>query len=374
MTLSLLQVEQFLRQQVAPDANRMDWDAIALKSAFHGLGSHSWLALRVPPTWQGAGVSDDHFRQFQELVARYSGALAFLQAQHQSAGVFLVRSENESLKQTYLPQMATGQVGVGVGFSHLRRAGKPSLQAIPVTGGYRLQGQVPWITGFGIFQAVIVAAVLPDDRAVYGLVPLTPTEQEQGGCIYFSEPMALAAMTSTQTVQAELRDWWLASEEVVLIQPAQAIHTSDVLNVLQHSFFALGCARAGLDVMADEVQRRSQDSRLADSLPMLDKVYQALEQEWQECRSAIHAADYQPFEERLNLRAWAIELMGRCAHAAVTISAGAANSLHHPAQRIYREALVFTVAGQTSAVMQATLSRFIDGHQQKLFFRNEGGE
>lgn len=362
MAFSLSQVEQFLREQVAPYANSMDWDAIALKSAFNELGNGSWLGLRVPSIWQGSGVSEHQFRQFQELVARYSGALAFLQAQHQSAAALLARSENESLKQTYLPQMATGQIGIGVGFSHLRRAGKPSLQATPVAEGYQLQGKIPWITGFRIFQAVIVAAVLPDDRAVYGLVPLTPTEQEQGGCISFSNPMALAAMTSTQTVQAELQNWLLTHEQVVLIQPAQAIHTSDVLNVLQHSFFALGCAWAGLDVMADEVQRRSQEPRPTDSLLVLETVYRTLKQEWQECRSAIYAADDRLFEERLNLRAWAIELAGRCAHAAVTVSAGAANSLHHPAQRIYREALVFTVAGQTSAVMQATLSRFIHLH------------
>lgn len=359
MTLSLSQVEQFLQAQVTPHANRMDGDAIALRSAFQGLGRGSWLALRVSAEWQGAGVGEPEFRQFQELVARYSGALAFLQTQHQSAGMFLLRSENEPLKQTYLPHMATGQVGIGVGFSHLRRTGKPALRAIPVADGYLLQGTVPWITGFGIFQAVIVAAVLPDDRAVYGVVPFRPTKQEQGGWIRFSDPMPLAAMTSTQTVQAEFHNWWLASDQVVLTQPAQAIHTSDALNVLQHSFFALGCARAGLDVMTDEVQQRS-EARLADSFTVLDKVYQTLLQEWQECRSAIYAADDQSFEKRLNLRAWAIELAGRCAHAAVTISAGAANSLHHPAQRIYREALVFTVAGQTSAVMQATLSRFID--------------
>lgn len=359
MPLFPSQVEQFLREQVAPYANVMDHNAIALKTAFQELGQHSWLGLRLPRIWQGAEVSEPEYRQFQELVARYSGALAFLQVQHQSAGAFLVRSENESLKQTYLPQMATGQIGVGVGFSHLRRTGKPPLQAFPVADGYQLQGTVPWITGFGIFQAVIVAAILPDDRAVYGLIPFTPTEQAQGGCLRFSNPMPLAAMTSTQTVQAEFQNWWLATDQVVLIQPSQAIHTNDMANVLQHSFFALGCARAGLDVMAEELQRRSQDIILEDSLPMPEQVYQALKQEWQECRSAIYAADRQSFQERLNLRGWAIELAGRCAHAAVTVSAGAANSLHHPAQRIYREALVFTIAGQTSAVMQATLSRFI---------------
>ncbi|GCA78079.1 hypothetical protein [Microcystis aeruginosa] len=41
--------------------------------------------------------------------------------------------------------------------------------------------------------------------------------------------------------------------------------------------------------------------------------------------------------------------------AAVTISKGAANSVRHPAQRIYREALVFAVSGQTEGIIQLSL-------------------
>jgi len=66
-------------------------------------------------------------------------------------------------------------------------------------------------------------------------------------------------------------------------------------------------------------------------------------------------------DERLAVRAWAIDLAVRCAHAAVTASSGAANSLSHPAQRIYREALVYTVSAQTTPIMEATLKRLIRG-------------
>ncbi|WP_041237645.1 hypothetical protein [Gloeothece citriformis] len=64
-------------------------------------------------------------------------------------------------------------------------------------------------------------------------------------------------------------------------------------------------------------------------------------------------------EERLPLRAWAINLAGRCARAAVAVSSGAANGLDHPAGRVYREALLFTVTGQTTAVMEATLEQLL---------------
>lgn len=348
MTFSLEQVEAHLRDRVAPQAEIIDRSVEALQQAFQALGQQEWLGLKVPTQWGGSGVSPVQFQQFQELLAQYSGALAFLQAQHQSAGAFLSRSNNESLKQEYLPHLKTGDVGIGVGFSHLRRQDNPPLKALPVEGGFQLNGFIPWITGYGLFEWFIGAAILPDDRAVYGLIPFHNAQQPQG-TLRFSELMELAAMTSTNTVTAEVYQWFLAESHVLFTTPAKAIHTSDMQNVLQHSFYALGCAQAGLNIVKKAANQRS--------LPFIHETYAALQQKLQTCRTEIYQAGDRSFTDRLSLRAWAIELAVRCAHAAVTVSAGAANSLAHPAQRIYREALVFTVTGQTPQVMEATLQR-----------------
>jgi kynurenine formamidase len=86
----------------------------------------------------------------------------------------------------------------------------------------------------------------------------------------------------------------------------------------------------------------------------------SLKDELNDCRCRIRAALVDAsidFQRKLYLRAWAIDLATRIAHAAVTVSSGAANYMHNNAQRVYREALVFTVTGQTRDVMAATLKR-----------------
>jgi alkylation response protein AidB-like acyl-CoA dehydrogenase len=355
--------ESYLRESVAPKASEIDHNPEVLRDALKGMGDRSLLALRVPNVWGGAGVSEETYRRFQQLVSRYSGALAFLQTQHQSAADMLTNSENESLKRQYLPYMSTGQVLVGVGFSQLRRPGEPLVKATPVKGGYQLDGQVPWVTGFGFFQDFIVGAMLPDNRAVYGVVPCVDTLQADQGAlakhtdrlIAFSEPMQLAAMASTNTVTATLSHWFLPEERVIFIRPGRAIHESDKKNVLHHGFFALGCARAGLDILEAAYHTKQ--------LPFIKLAFESLNEEVTRCDAAMMQAlssESQPWEERLQLRAWAINLALRCAHAAVTVSSGAANYTHHPAQRVYREALVFTVSGQTTAVMEATLDRLVN--------------
>ena len=344
---SLATVEEFLRDRVAPLANTLDHDVTALHQAFRELGAQSWLGLKIPTLWGGRGLDASQFQAFQELLTRYSGALAFLQAQHQSAGSLLSRCQQFALKQQYLPQMSTGAIAIGVGFSHLRRSPSP-VTATTVDGGFCLNGTIPWITGFGMFHAFIGAAALPDHRAVYGLLPLTPADG-----LHFSPPLAMAAMSATQTVTATLQDWFLPSDQVLWITPPRAIDESDRQNVLQHSFYALGCARAGLDQV--------QHSPKFATDPQVQATVDALDRALTGCRQAIYAAhtsaDSESFETRLQLRATAIHLAVQCAHAAVLVAAGAANAVDHPAQRIYREALVFSVTGQTPAILHASLAQ-----------------
>ncbi len=339
-------VKSYLTSAVAPLAICMDSNPHTLLEALMGLGELGVLALRVPEDWGGRDVSEETNGAFQELVARYSGALAFLQTQHQSAAAMLAQSSNISLKQKYLPQMGSGKVLVGVGFSHLRRQ-DITLVAVPTTGGYQLDGVVPWITGWGLFQDFIVAATLPDGRAVFGMVPF-----EESPEIAFSTPAQLAAIASTNTVNATLTHLFLPEESVVSLKPAGWIHVNAPKNILPPTFLALGCALAGLDIVEAAGVRKS--------LPFIQDAFESLNLEIKQCRDAIvNGLQHTDMEiaEKLQLRAWTIDLAVRCAHAAIAVSSGSANYSHHAAQRVYREALVFTVSGQTTAIMEATLDR-----------------
>ncbi|MDJ1182450.1 acyl-CoA dehydrogenase family protein [Roseofilum casamattae] len=339
----------YFLEDVAPRAIAIDRDPDALKIAFTGLGDRGLLALCIPQQWGGVEASSVTWAEFTQLVARYSGALAFLQAQHEGAARILVNCDRQELKQEYLPLMNTGKRLLGVGVSHLRRSGIPPVKATPVQGGYRITGTVPWITGFGIFSEFIVAAALTDGRSVFGIAPFRETAD-----ISISPPMELAAVTSTNTVSATLNDWFLAEKRVAIVQPPGWIQERDKNNALKFSWFSLGCARAGLDLVENAAKMKQ--------LSFINEAFLSLDRELNRCCQAILEEQNYPvlaLEKRLELRARAIDLAVRCAHAAVAVSSGAANTMEHNAQRIYREALVFTVFGQTTAVMEATLSRLI---------------
>ena len=343
--------DSILQNSVAPIANEIDSNQDILKTALMSLGKSGLLALQIPQKWGGLELNQQAFFNYQLLVAKYSGALAFLQTQHQSAAAMLASSENHQLQQQYLPHLSHGKILLGIGFSQLRRPGEAPVKAVPTKGGYYIEGIVPWITGWGIFQEFIIAAKLPDGRAVFGILPFVETTKLNGS-ITFSEIMPLCAMTSTNTVSATVKNWFLPNERVVSLKPENWIHSNDEKKVLRFSAFAFGCALAGIDIINEASKTKL--------LPFITDASISFQTEVNQCLNAVEEANTNPeinFATKLHLRATAINLAQRCAAAAVTVSSGAANQRNHRAQRIYREALVYTVSGQTTAIMEATLAQ-----------------
>lgn len=340
---------EFLRREVAPVANRLDRDRDALVVALGGLADRGLLALRRPEAFGGPALGESAFRSFQEEVARASGALAFLQTQHQSAVSLIAKGTNEALQARLLPQMHGRDRLIGVGFSQLRRPGPPLLRATETTGGFKISGEIPWITGYGIFPEFLIGAQLPDGRAVFGVTLFRDTET-----LFLSPPMELAAMESAQTVSGLATDLFLPDAFVVDAKPAGWILKNDLINITLQGFFAIGCARGSLDLLAERAVAKPDSA--------IPEAHRVLEGEIQACRTALARAQGEnedTTEEKLRLRAWAIDLAMRTAHAAIAAVGGSANSLDHPAQRLLREALVYTVSAQTPAIRDATLQRLM---------------
>lgn len=344
------QAIEFLRDFVKPRAEDIDQEPGVLGDVLAEMGAQQLMALKRPAAYGGPDVDEATFRRFQEETARTSGTLAFLQTQHQSAVAMLARSDNVELRDAYLPFMADGRKLVGIGFSQLRRPGPPIMRAEATADGYVLNGTVPWVTGWSFYPEFLVGATLPDGRAVFAIVPLT----EQPG-MKISPPMRLAAMEAAMTVTVEFDSVTVPNRQVAFVREAGWIANNDMINIALQGHFAIGCALGGLDIVQASFARRQE--------PFLADTYEALRAELEACREATTAAQKSAGEEttdeRLRVRAWAVDLAFRCAQAAIVSSSGAANSLRHPAQRVYREALVFSVSAQTTSIMRATLGRLI---------------
>lgn len=331
-------MDEFFRDWVRPRAEALDRDVGALREALAEMGRRGLLGLRLPPELGGRGLPAAEFRRFQESTARASGALAFLESQHQSACGLVARSPNAALRSAFGPRLAAGERTSGIAFSHLRRPGEPLCRAAPRPGGFVLEGRLPWVTGWGIFTDCVTAATLPDGRTIFVRHDLAASE-----ALRASPPLELAAMAVTQTVTLEARGLFAPESDVVEVRAAGWIRENDRLAVALQAPLALGCAQAGIDVLRE----RGEDGGAADRL--------------EAALAAAREAAYRAMEdgadpaEALRARAEAIALAGRCAHAAVVAWAGAGNLATHPAQRVWREALAFSVLALTPPIRREVL-------------------
>ncbi|ACB00218.1 MULTISPECIES: acyl-CoA dehydrogenase family protein [Cyanophyceae] len=339
---------EYLRFSIAPQAEKLDQDPLALGRALDGLSDRHLLALRVPENLGGSGLSTVEYYQATVAMAAASGTLAFLQTQHQSAASRIAQFGN-SEQQRLLPQMARGDVRIGVGFSHLRRRGEPAVQAMPQGDRYCLTGTIPWVTGYGFFQRAIAGATLPDGSEWYGLIPLETCQQSEQGEIFCSQPLPLAAMGVSQTVTVKLQNWLVPATDVLVIQPPGTIHKGDHQQVLHHGFFALGCARGVLDWLA---------TAEFDDLAALEDHWQVLHDQ---LFRAIEEPQTESFQTQLALRLSVIQTAQTFAQIALTWSGGAGNLLTSPAQRFYREAMMYSIFGQTQAIRAAMVKSLLPG-------------
>lgn len=348
MSEVLDRAERFLREEVAPLAVEIDRDEAALRQALAGLGREGLLALKRPWDFGGPALPEIEFRHFQVAVARTSGALGFLQTQHQSAASLIAKGSNEGLKSSLLPLMADGSRLVGVGFSQLRRSGPPLVVAENVQGGYRLTGKVPWVTGHGFFQEFLAAGELPDGRAVLGLVPLEDSEGVTVG-----PRMRLSAFEVANTVAVDLDSRFVPDAGVAGVQPRGWVQENDMLNVVLQGYFALGCALAASDLVLKAAERKSSE-RLHAAHGQLVALADSLRAEM----DVVAASNVGP-PVKLKARARAIALAAKAAHVAIAAGGGGSVARDAPEGRVYREAMVYTVSAQTPDILAATLDELL---------------
>jgi alkylation response protein AidB-like acyl-CoA dehydrogenase len=335
-------------RDLAPRANQTDQSDQPPFENIRRLAEAGLLGLTTPVAFDGHGAPPKVVGSFLETIASACGVTVFVAFQHLVACRHLAGSENEGLKARLLPALARGELFCTLAFSHLRRPGPPVLRVERVDDTYVFEGTAPWSTGWGLAQEVLLAGTLPDGRSVW---VLAPCEMLQA-----SPPMRLCGMNASATVSLTCDGLRIGPERYVKTLTREQLATDSSAAILFFSSLSLGAAVGSIELV-----RRLATAR---SSPVLADAANALEQETAAARRAVDAAaektgapDYPETARRV--RAWCIDLGVRAAHAAVTASSGSANLMENAAQRLFREAMVYTLIAQTGDLQAAVLERLV---------------
>ena len=334
-----------------PAAEQVDRTVVP-RSHLDAWAAEGLLGLAGPRAYGGAQAPAAVQREVAEVLAGACGSTWFVATQHTLPVTALAASDNAGLRDRRLAALCSGELLSGVAFSHLRRPGPPAVLATRVDGGWRFDGEVSWTTGWGLCDVVLLAGRSDADEVVFVLV-----EAQEGPGLSASAPLALAAMGATRTVALALDGLRVADDDVVQVSDAGAWLAADALRTANPSPNAFGLQRECVRRLAETAAARDDGTAAA--------LAHGLGQEGARLRRVAETLleDVAPedlVEDRLAVRASALELALRSATALVAATGGSAMSLDAAPQRLAREAVFYLVQAQTPPVREAVLQLWRD--------------
>jgi alkylation response protein AidB-like acyl-CoA dehydrogenase len=147
-----------------------------------------------------------------EVLASGCLPTAFVWIQHHGAVRGLLASPNRELRERWLGPLTSGDRRAGIAIGGVRPPA-PSLRGFRVDGGWRLDGTVPWVTGWGMIDVILTGAVVDDREEVWALIPATPAET------LTAERYRLVAADASATVALTFIGHFVADDVVVGVEP-----------------------------------------------------------------------------------------------------------------------------------------------------------
>ena len=323
-----------------------------VKQNIRALAAAGFLGIGISEQYGGIGADETTKHEYTEILSSSCGVTAFTQQQLQTAAMQISLSPNDDLKGELLPQIAAGHIYCGVALSHLRRAGACSLLAAPVDGGFMLNGTIPWISGWGLIDAFVVGASLPEtNEHVFGYVQVDKAKDS----LQAGPDIELVVMNASGTVELKVENLFLPMDRVLSVQPTQQFHDYDNKTITTHTALPLGCARGCAAYLRELGQCQERDELVSYAI--------AVSYETDQCRrealtwncDCVNHPEYLRYA--LRARAQSIVLAMRSAHAAVAATGGRAHLTRSTPQRLLREAQFYTTVVQMPDVQSGTLDQ-----------------
>ncbi|GAA2015241.1 acyl-CoA/acyl-ACP dehydrogenase [Nakamurella flavida] len=215
----------------------------------------------------GVSLQGD-FADLGDVVAALAGgclASTFIWLQHLGTAPAVAASTTPGMADR-VPALRSGALRAGVALSGLRN-GPMQVSVEPVEGGFRVDGTVGWLTGWGLIDVVQLAGRGPDGTAYFLLVDAVPDPAVE------VRPLDLLAIQASSTVSVTFRGLFVPEDRLIRTEPVDTWAAADARGSALNGFLALGvaqrCARLLDDDWTAEIDQARDDLLAAADQPDL---------------------------------------------------------------------------------------------------------
>ncbi|MET7744191.1 acyl-CoA dehydrogenase family protein [Streptomyces sp. NPDC005385] len=324
---------------LAPRAERVDQDGVPV-SSIEAVRASGLLGVSAPVAYGGSAAPAAVVRETAEILAGACCSTWFVQTQHHTPVATLAKADLP-VREQLLGPLARGELLSGVAYAQLRAHPRVPVRVTPERGGWRFDGKVPWYSGWGLNDVMLLAGVTDADEALFAF-----TEAREQPGLRPSPPMRLAALSASRTVSLDLDGLWLPDEAVALRVPYASWAVTDRPRNTNASPAVFGVTAAAIGLLEGDPAAKDTARVLRARLDEVRRQAYAL---------ADHPVATERIDERLVCKTRAYDVMRAATTAAVVAGGGRAMDLRSPAQRLAREGMFLLVQGQTAEVRAAHL-------------------
>ena len=340
-------IDETILTGLAELADAADTHAVWPERSWQSLANAGVLRHSIPRDLGGdERVAADALDQNRRLAGACL-TTAFVLSQREAAVRRLLASHRTDLRREYLPRAASGEWFLTVGLSQLttsRQHRAPSLVAETDGDGYRIEGEIPWVTGASVAQAIVVGATLPDDSQILFLLP-----KGHAG-VRIDPPMELSSLKGSLTSSVRCEGVRIDAK-LLLGGPTVRILGVSGGGGLETSCLALGLASAAIDWLAEQGRERTEAAAAAAKLGAVRE----------RLTNDLHrlSREPSPVDAVLKFRADCSLLAIRTTQVALIVAKGNGFVAPHPAQRWARQALFFLVWSCPRSVSDGLLGELL---------------
>jgi alkylation response protein AidB-like acyl-CoA dehydrogenase len=266
--------------------------------------------------------------RIMETLASGCLATTFVWAQHHTAVRAAMRSATPGVPEKWVEQLCRGQRRAGVSFAGVWPGPHP-LRARRIDGGYLLDGEAPWVTGWDMIDTLLVAA-RDGETIVFSLLDAVP------GATLAVMLLDLVAVQASRTAHLRFDAHFVPDDRVTGTLPLADWPARDAANLPVNGSLALGVTARCCRMLGPS----------------------ALDAELDAARAALAAATPETVSAA---RAVAAELALRAAATLTVVTGSRAVLAGGHAQRLVREATFLLVFGSRPAIRTALLARLKGG-------------
>ena len=307
------------------DAADVDRSSSIPRSHFDHLAALGLYGAFAPIESGGLGLGLAQLCDVIEELASACLATTFVWIQHFRLLAAALDSNAPAIVGDLRREIVSGQVKGGVAVTGLQ-PGPAKLTATPARGGWALDGEAPWVSGWGAVDLLVVAARGPDNTVV--TVVLDAKDRPGLGVTR----RHLSALNASATVKLTFDALFVEEDnELERVPYDPSAERPEGLRV--NGSLALGVARRCCDVIGKS----------------------ALDDDLRDARLELDRADAKTIA---SARAHACELAVRASHALAVFLGSSSVIAGSVAERTAREAQVLLTFGSRPAIRQSLLLGF----------------